>query len=105
MKKKFSPTYQRIYAVVLEIPRGKVMTYGAVARLAGLPHGARQVGWAMSDAPPDVPWQRVVGLNRPKFGKITISDPMTASMQRQILMNEGIEFNDKDEIDLTKYSN
>ncbi|HJR35518.1 MAG TPA: MGMT family protein, partial [Gemmatimonadales bacterium] len=57
----FSP-YQRIYAVVRRIPRGKVATYGQVARLARLPGRARQVGYAMHALPSGttVPWQRVV---------------------------------------------
>lgn len=52
----------RISAVVSRIPRGRVATYGQVARLAGLPGHARLVGFAMAALPDDtrVPWHRVV---------------------------------------------
>ena len=54
--------YRRIYAVVRRIPRGRVASYGQVARLAGLPGHARQVGYAMHALPAGttVPWHRVV---------------------------------------------
>ena len=57
-----SGTYARIYGVVRRIPRGRVATYGQIARLAGLPNHARQVGYALHALPDDsrVPWQRVV---------------------------------------------
>src|ERR1041384_8478004 len=55
-------TYRRIYAVVRRIPRGRVASYGQVARRAGLPGRARQVGYAMHALPAGtrVPWHRVV---------------------------------------------
>jgi methylated-DNA-protein-cysteine methyltransferase-like protein len=57
-----SATYQRIYRVVRRIPRGRVATYGQVARLAGLPGQPRLVGYALAALPDgsDVPWHRVV---------------------------------------------
>ncbi len=57
-----SDRYPRIYSVVRRIPNGRVATYGQIARLAGLPGGARQVGYALHalDEDSDVPWQRVV---------------------------------------------
>jgi len=56
--------YQRFYRVVRRIPRGRVATYGQVAALSGLPHGARLAGYALSalrGTAHDVPWQRVLG--------------------------------------------
>ena len=52
----------RIYAVVSRIPRGRVATYGQIARLAGIPGQARLVGYALHALPADksLPWQRVV---------------------------------------------
>ena len=52
-----------IWRVVGAIPAGRVSTYGEVARLAGLPRGARQVGRALGKAPGTLrlPWYRVVG--------------------------------------------
>ena len=54
--------YSRIYAAARRIPRGRVATYGQVARVAGLPGRARQVGYAMYAlaAGSTVPWHRVV---------------------------------------------
>ena len=54
--------WERIYAVVRDIPRGRVATYGQVAALAGLPRHARQVGYALHALPEgsDVPWHRVI---------------------------------------------
>jgi methylated-DNA-protein-cysteine methyltransferase-like protein len=58
-----SPALQAIWHVVCTIPRGRVSTYGAVARAAGLPGRARQAGFALRVAPPELnlPWHRVVG--------------------------------------------
>jgi methylated-DNA-protein-cysteine methyltransferase-like protein len=47
--------------VIRGIPRGRVMTYGEVARAAGHPGAARQVVWALKNCGPGVPWHRVVG--------------------------------------------
>ncbi|MDF2533559.1 MAG: hypothetical protein K0Q65_3140, partial [Clostridia bacterium] len=44
-------TFVRIYDIVSQIPVGKVATYGQIAALAGLPRGARVVGWAMRAVP------------------------------------------------------
>lgn len=53
---------QRIWDTVAEIPPGSVANYGQVAEIAGIPRGARQVGYALRHAPADraLPWHRVV---------------------------------------------
>jgi methylated-DNA-protein-cysteine methyltransferase-like protein len=58
-----SPAIQAIWDVVGMIPRGKVSTYGAVARAAGLPGRARLTGFALRVAPKELnlPWHRVLG--------------------------------------------
>ncbi len=58
-----NPLFQEIWNVVAAIPRGRVSTYGAVARAAGLPGRARLVGRALRESPAELrlPWQRVVG--------------------------------------------
>jgi methylated-DNA-protein-cysteine methyltransferase-like protein len=58
-----NPVIQAIWDVVGMIPRGKVSTYGAVARAAGLPGRARLTGFALKIAPIEMhlPWHRVVG--------------------------------------------
>ncbi len=52
----------RIYETIRDIPRGAVASYGQVAEIAGIPRGARQVGWALRQLPAghDVPWHRVI---------------------------------------------
>jgi len=57
-----NPFYHSIYKVVRHIPKGRIATYGLVARLAGRPGAARTVGWALSALPDDsdVPWWRVL---------------------------------------------
>jgi len=50
----------RVYEVVAQIPRGRVMTYGQIAALCGSPRAARIVGGVAHFGDPDLPWQRVV---------------------------------------------
>src|SRR5262245_7071785 len=68
--------YRRIYAVVREIPRGHVATYGQVAELAGIPGGARVAGAALKTSKPAhrLPWQRVIGKAGKLRGRIAIYD-------------------------------
>ena len=90
-------TYSRIYAVVRRIPLGKVASYGQVARLAGLPGRARQVGYAMHALPRGtaVPWQRVVnamgGISRRRLPGAELS-------QRIALLQEGVRFDARGKI-------
>ena len=79
----------RILAVIRRIPRGKVSTYGAVARAAGLPNGARQVARALHGAV-DLPWHRVLGAG----GQIKLSGD-SAFEQRFRLQAEGVHFSGK----------
>ena len=95
--------YERIYAVVRQIPSGRVATYGQIAVLAGLPRGARQVGYALAALPADadVPWQRVVNAR----GEISRrADPAGhESLQRRLLEHEGIRFDARERIALARY--
>ena len=77
--------FETAYAVTRTIPPGRVMSYGQIAALAGNPRMARQVGWAMHDCPPDVPWHRVVRRD----GSIATGD---AEVQRALLEAEGVAF-------------
>ncbi len=80
--------YEDVQRVVIGIPRGKVATYGAVARAAGHPGTARQVAWALRDADAKgLPWQRVLGRN----GKILLPGE-EGLQQRQLLEIEGVLF-------------
>lgn len=93
--------YARIYAQVRRIPRGRVSTYGRIARLAG-GCGARQVGYAMAALPmgSGVPWQRVINYK----GEISPRKHGDgAGSQRRCLEVEGICFTPQGRVDLKRY--
>jgi methylated-DNA-protein-cysteine methyltransferase-like protein len=81
-----NPLFQQVYVVVAQVPRGRVISYGQIARLIGRPGAARQVGWAMRRCPEDLPWQRVVMAD----GRITGGD--YAAQRRALLQAEGVAF-------------
>lgn len=94
--------YGIVWRVVRSIPPGRVSTYGAVARMAGLPGRARLVGYAMHSVPSDggVPWHRVVNSK----GMISRHpDPMSGHMQRSLLEAEGVMFDGDGRIDLDRF--
>ena len=100
--RKTNNTYELIYRIVQQIPKGKVATYGQVALLAGIPNGARQVGYALHNlkANSNVPWYRVINTK----GQISqLPDPQSVNIQKQLLLSEGIEFNDHMKINLPEY--
>jgi methylated-DNA-protein-cysteine methyltransferase related protein len=84
--------WDRVYAFVKNIPRGRVMTYGQVAKAVRLPGGARAAGRAMAASPSGegVPWHRVVGAG----GRLLIREPY-ASLQRKLLESEGLSLAEK----------
>jgi len=85
-----NPALQAIWDVVARIPRGRVSTYGDVAREAGLPGRARQAGYALKHAPDGMhlPWHRVVGAG----GKIAFPPGSRAHReQTRRLRAEGVE--------------
>ena len=79
--------FTKFRAVVRRIPRGKVTTYGDVARAAGKPGYARQVAWALHAGGRNLPWHRVLGAG----GKILLRGE-SALEQRMRLESEGVEF-------------
>lgn len=93
-------THSRIHKVVARIPRGRVATYGQVARLAGLAGQARLVGYAMAALPTGtrVPWQRVVNAQ----GAISLPGK-SAERQRKLLEEEGVRFDARGRIDLDRF--
>ena len=103
IRRVVSDTYARIYDVIRRIPRGRVMTYGDVAALAGMPRGARVVGYALRTSGGRVPWQRVVGRKGPTLAQVTIKDPIGGAEQRVLLEKEGVRFDANDAIDLERY--
>ncbi len=98
-----STTYQRIYAVVSRIPRGRVATYGQVARLAGFPGQARLVGYALSALADErrIPWHRVV--NAKGLVSIRTSGSGHDGLQMVMLRREGVRFDSQGVLSLARF--
>ncbi|MBZ9612668.1 MGMT family protein [Rheinheimera maricola] len=81
--------YRRIWQTVLQIPSGKVASYGQIADLAGLPGRARLVGKALGYAPEElaVPWYRVLRSDR---SLAFTPGSASAEEQRHRLLSEGV---------------
>lgn len=96
-------SYDKIYAVVRRVPRGHVTTYGAVARLAGLPGRARQVGYALAALRDGsaVPWHRVVNAQ----GRLSLARVGSPSgiTQRLRLTREGVRVDAGDRVSLAAF--
>ena len=94
---------QRVYAILAQVPPGRVITYGTIALLLGEPRKARQVGWALAATPawdPPLPAHRVINARGelsggPAFGGYAV--------QREKLEAEGIAFMRDGRIDLERY--
>ena len=92
--------YERIYAMVCMIPRGRVATYGQIAAYAGR-CSPRQVGYAMAAlSHDDVPWHRVINSQ----GRISFPENSRGAMeQRDLLEDEGIVFDRTGQVDLKRF--
>ncbi|MCL2618525.1 MAG: methylated-DNA--[protein]-cysteine S-methyltransferase [Defluviitaleaceae bacterium] len=90
--------YSRVYALVEQIPLGKVTTYGQLARALGNPRAARAVGWAMRHCPEHLPWQRVVMADG------TVTGGEHAGVRRALLEAEGIVFRKDGRVDLRRHN-
>lgn len=94
---------EAVLRVVRTIPKGKVMSYGQIARYIGAPKAAREVGWSMHTlgGTPDFPWWRVLNSK----GKISLKEDWDNSPQTQqsLLESEGITFVSNLTIDIEKY--
>jgi methylated-DNA-protein-cysteine methyltransferase-like protein len=87
-----SSHWKRAFEFVKTIPRGRVITYGQLAKSVGLPGGARAAGHAMSACPAErgIPWHGVVGAG----GRLLLREP-NVLLQRKLLESEGIEVAEK----------
>ena len=96
-------SYQRIYAAVRRIPRGRVSTYGTIARVAGLAGQARQVGYALSALPTgtSVPWHRVINAQ----GRLSLERSASGAgiTQRLRLVREGVVVDAGGRVSLEKF--
>jgi len=93
--------YERIWRVVRRIPRGRVATYGQVAALAGIPRGARQVGYALHALRDGsgVPWHRVLNAR----GTVSLRSGGHDVTQRLRLEREGVRFDAGGRMDLDRF--
>jgi len=91
----------RILDVIRRIPRGRVATYGDIARAAGLPRRHRLVGYVLRAVPlaAGVPWHRVVNAQ----GRVSVRDGNGPMRQRRRLEAEGVAFDGADRIDMAAH--
>lgn len=89
---------EKVINAILEIPAGRVASYGQIAAIAGNQRGARQVGRILHSmsAKYDLPWQRVVNAQ----GYIVL---FKADRQRELLEKEGVEVDSRGRIDMEKF--
>ncbi len=92
----------KVYSLIERIPFGYVATYGQIAKLAGWPKNARQVGRLLAQTPENrkLPWHRVINAQ----GKISQRrKPGYSDYQRLLLEEEGIKFSEANVIPLSRY--
>jgi methylated-DNA-protein-cysteine methyltransferase related protein len=100
----------QVWEIARRIPKGKVTTYGRIAAMIPTPggmsakdylaFGARWVGGAMAACPEGVPWQRVINAQ----GKISPRRGEGPHLQRALLEEEGVEFEENGRINLSRYA-
>jgi methylated-DNA-protein-cysteine methyltransferase-like protein len=85
-------SWDPVYKLVKKIPRGRVTTYGEIARALKLRGGARTAGHAMAGCPSGsgIPWHRVVGAG----GRLLIAEPLSL-MQGKLLESEGVTMTER----------
>lgn len=99
----------QVWEIVRQVPAGSVTTYGQIAAMIPPPpgmdersykaFGARWVGGAMAASPEGVPWQRVINSQ----GKISLGRGEAATIQRSLLEAEGIQFDERERVNLSRY--
>ncbi len=94
--------FDRVYALVARVPRGRVVTYGQVAKMLGAPRSARVVGWAMHGNPHGgrVPCHRVVQQGGSLSPNYCVGDP---DRQRRLLAREGVRFLPDGRVDMAAH--
>ena len=81
-----NPFFKQVYSIVEQIPYGKVISYGEIAKILGRPRNAREVGRAMRYCPDGLPWQRVIMADG------SVAGGSFADVRRAILESEGVPF-------------
>ncbi|GAB3049040.1 MGMT family protein [Virgibacillus ainsalahensis] len=92
---------ENVIHIIREIPEGKVMTYGQIARAAGSPRGSRQVVRVLHSMSKkyELPWHRVINAK----GQIAIKSEKIAMEQQMRLEGEGVEVRGTGNVDLKIY--
>lgn len=82
-------TFEKVYEIVAKIPRGRVTTYGQIARMIGNPRLSRAVGYALNTSPDGLPCHRVVNQEG-RLARVFEHDGINE--QRLLLEEEGVSF-------------
>lgn len=93
--------YQRVVKLIKSIPEGKVATYGQIAEYAGNRRAAREVSYILhsSSEKESLPWQRVISSK----GRISMNPGRGYELQKQLLQDEGVVFDEEDRVDFDKF--
>jgi methylated-DNA-protein-cysteine methyltransferase-like protein len=99
-----SSAFEQVYRIVEQIPRGRVATYGQISRLLDGRYSPKFVGWALHATPEGrgaLPWHRVVNAR----GGISTRQILgyAPDLQKQLLLEEGVAFDERDRCDLATY--
>ncbi|MDH5402620.1 MAG: MGMT family protein [Candidatus Heimdallarchaeota archaeon] len=91
-----------VISAIKQIPSGKVSSYGRIARIAGNSRGARQVSRILHTLSKkhNLPWHRVISST----GKIVIQDEQNAILQKELLLNEGVQVSPQNTVDMKIYA-
>ena len=91
----------KVVHIIRSIPKGKILTYGFISKLAGNPRAARQVSWLLHSSTKkyDLPWHRVINSR----GKIALKSVEDKEYQKNLLEQEGIMVSDGYKITLEDY--
>jgi methylated-DNA-protein-cysteine methyltransferase-like protein len=93
--------YERVVKFIKNIPAGKVATYGQIADYAGNARAAREVAYILhsSSEKENLPWQRVINSK----GRISLKPGRGYELQKQLLEDEGVIFDEEDHVDLDRF--
>ena len=94
--------FNAVYEAVKQIPKGKVSTYGDIARAIGAPRASRQVGWALHCNP----YEGIVPCHRVVFRDGSLADGFAfggRDVQKALLVSEGVGFSDEYKVDIKNF--